>query len=123
MDRHVTVSSSFHLNAGLGGDQPGWMSRFIDYFVVCGLGTEVKTVDGEAGFLGVSRKDGDPIYYVPDLNPLDFYPQKEHKKFCVPEGLSMVRYRWYSLSVTLLSSWVLPWINYLGYSSCIFKPP
>ena len=76
--------------SAMAADQPGWMSRFIDYFVVCGLGTEVKTVDNQMGFLGVATKDGEPIYYVPDLFPLDFYPQKEHRKFCVPEGLSMV---------------------------------
>lgn len=68
---------------------PGWMSRFIDYFVVCGLGMEVKTMEGRPGFHG-SSKDGVPIAYQPDMMPLDFFPQKEHKKFGVPEGLPMV---------------------------------
>lgn len=69
---------------------PGWTFRFIDYFVVCGLGMEVRTMEGQAGFQGL-QKDGVPISYQPDMFPLDFYPQAEHKKFKVPEGLPMVR--------------------------------
>ncbi|CAI5948170.1 unnamed protein product, partial [Closterium sp. NIES-65] len=70
---------------------PGWSTRLIDYFVVCGLGAEVRTMDGQRGFHGVTARDGDPMLYQPQMTPLDFYPPKEHKKFGVPEGLPMVR--------------------------------
>ncbi|CAI7900487.1 unnamed protein product [Closterium sp. NIES-54] len=69
---------------------PGWSTRLIDYFVVCGLGAEVRTMDGQRGFHGVTARDGDPMLYQPQMTPLDFYPPKEHKKFGVPEGLPMV---------------------------------
>ncbi|CAI5466151.1 unnamed protein product [Closterium sp. Yama58-4] len=69
---------------------PGWATRLIDYFVVCGLGAEVRTMDGQRGFHGVTARDGDPVLYQPQMTPLDFYPPKEHKKFGVPEGLPMV---------------------------------
>ncbi|GJP36339.1 hypothetical protein CLOM_g20858 [Closterium sp. NIES-68] len=69
---------------------PGWSTRFIDYFVVCGLGAELRTMDGQRGFHGVTGRDGEPVLYQPQMTPLDFYPTKEHKKFGVPEGLPMV---------------------------------
>lgn len=42
------------------------MKQLLEYFVVCGIGPEIRTVDGEKGFHGTD------VFYLASL--LDLYP-------------------------------------------------
>ncbi|KAL5726231.1 Scytalone dehydratase [Ranunculus cassubicifolius] len=52
------------------------MSRVFEYFVVCGLGPEIRTVDGSKGFHGTG------VMYLPSL--LDQYPPSTHSLYPPP---------------------------------------
>eukprot|EP00271_Cylindrocystis_brebissonii_P022094 TRINITY_DN830_c0_g9_i1.p1 TRINITY_DN830_c0_g9~~TRINITY_DN830_c0_g9_i1.p1 ORF type:complete len:1306 (+),score=216.55 TRINITY_DN830_c0_g9_i1:618-4535(+) len=56
--------------------------RFVDYFAVCGLDTELVTSRNERGFQG-----GRGTRYIPSV--LDKYPQEKHRHFELPLHLSM----------------------------------
>ena len=46
------------------------MSQLFEYFVVCGIGPEIRTLDGEKGFHGTG------VFYLASL--LDQYPTPTH---------------------------------------------
>ncbi|KAJ8752743.1 hypothetical protein K2173_007053 [Erythroxylum novogranatense] len=52
------------------------MARIFEYFVVCGLGPEIRTVDGNKGFHGTG------LMYLPSL--LDQYPPDNHSLYPPP---------------------------------------
>lgn len=58
------------------------MARIFEYFVVCGLGPEIRTVDGNKGFHGTG------VMYLPSL--LDQYPPDNHSLYPPPPQLSTV---------------------------------
>lgn len=45
-------------------------SRIFEYFVVCGIGPEIRTLDGNKGY------EGTGVLYLPSL--LDQYPPSDH---------------------------------------------
>lgn len=53
------------------------MARMFEYFVVCGLGPEIRTVDGNRGFHGTGG-----VQYLPSL--LDEYPPPNHSLYPPP---------------------------------------
>lgn len=53
------------------------MARIFEYFVVCGLGPEIRTVDGNRGFHGTGG-----VQYLPSL--LDQYPPSNHSLYPPP---------------------------------------
>ncbi|KAG5536220.1 hypothetical protein RHGRI_023863 [Rhododendron griersonianum] len=53
------------------------MARMFEYFVVCGLGPEIRTVDGNRGFHGTGG-----VQYLPSL--LDQYPPPNHSLYPPP---------------------------------------
>ncbi|CAI5512244.1 unnamed protein product [Closterium sp. Naga37s-1] len=67
-------------------DGPLWKTRFLDYFVVCGLGLDLRLMDGTRGFHGM-KSHGVRISYMPVL--IDRLPAEEHKKFKIPEMLPL----------------------------------
>uniref|UniRef100_A0A5B6ZZH0 UDENN domain-containing protein n=1 Tax=Davidia involucrata TaxID=16924 RepID=A0A5B6ZZH0_DAVIN len=52
------------------------MARIFEYFVVCGLGPEIRTLDGNRGFHGTG------VFYLPSL--LDQYPLPNHSLYPPP---------------------------------------
>ncbi|KAA8542690.1 hypothetical protein F0562_023811 [Nyssa sinensis] len=52
------------------------MARVFEYFVVCGLGPEIRTLDGNRGFHGTE------VMYLPSL--LDQYPPPNHSLYPPP---------------------------------------
>ncbi|XP_047337287.1 DENN domain and WD repeat-containing protein SCD1 isoform X1 [Impatiens glandulifera] len=52
------------------------MARLFEYFVVCGLGPEIRTLDGNKGFYGTG------IMYLPSL--IDQYPPPNHTLYPPP---------------------------------------
>lgn len=56
-------------------------NRFIDYFVVCGLGPELVSIEGQKGYHGTAAK------YQPAL--LDQLPVKDHPDGGLPPQLPM----------------------------------
>lgn len=52
-----------------------WMARIFEYFVVCGIGPEIRTLDGNKGFHGFG------YLYLPSL--LDQYPPSNNSR-CPP---------------------------------------
>lgn len=52
------------------------MSRIFEYFVVCGIGPEIRTIDGNKGFHGTG------CFYLPSL--LDQYPPLDHTLYPPP---------------------------------------
>ncbi|KAK7251597.1 hypothetical protein RIF29_34931 [Crotalaria pallida] len=52
------------------------MSRIFEYFVVCGIGPEIRTVDGNKGYHGTG------CFYLPSL--LDQYPPSDHTLYPPP---------------------------------------
>lgn len=65
------------------GTEAGWrllpvseMARIFEYFVVCGIGPEIRTLYEEKGFHGTG------IMYLPSL--LDQYPPSDHKLYPPP---------------------------------------
>ncbi|KAK6925237.1 cDENN domain [Dillenia turbinata] len=52
------------------------MARIFEYFVVCGIGPEIRTLDGNKGFHGTSEM------YLPSL--LDQYPPTDHSLYPPP---------------------------------------
>ncbi|CAK9147765.1 unnamed protein product [Ilex paraguariensis] len=52
------------------------MARLFEYFVVCGLGPEIRTLDGNRGFHGTEEM------YLPSL--LDQYPPPNHSLYPPP---------------------------------------
>ncbi|GMQ11246.1 hypothetical protein CsSME_00053950 [Camellia sinensis var. sinensis] len=52
------------------------MARIFEYFVVCGLGPEIRTLDGNRGFHGTL------VMYLPSL--LDQYPPSNHTLYPPP---------------------------------------
>ena len=68
--------------------EPLWKNRFIDYFVVCGLGLDLKLMDGTRGFHGM-KVQGERVSYMPTV--IDRLPVDDHKKFKIPEMLQLVR--------------------------------
>lgn len=52
------------------------MARIFEYFVVCGIGPEIRTLDGSKGFQGTS------VMYLPSL--LDQYPPSNHSLYPPP---------------------------------------
>lgn len=51
-------------------------SRIFEYFVVCGIGPEIQTLDGDKGFQGTG------IMYMPSL--LDQFPPSNHSLYPPP---------------------------------------
>ncbi|KAL3512265.1 hypothetical protein ACH5RR_024982 [Cinchona calisaya] len=51
-------------------------NRIFEYFVVCGIGPEIRTLDGERGY------QGNGIMYLPSL--LDQYPPSDHTLYPPP---------------------------------------
>lgn len=52
------------------------MARIFEYFVVCGIGPEIRTLDGNKGFHGAG------VLYLPSL--LDQYPPPNHSLYPPP---------------------------------------
>ncbi|KAB1212617.1 Myotubularin-related protein 13 [Morella rubra] len=52
------------------------MARIFEYFVVCGIGPEIRTLDGDKGFHGTG------VMYLPSL--LDQYPPPNHSLYPPP---------------------------------------
>lgn len=52
------------------------MSRIFEYFVVCGIGPEIRTYDGSKGYHGTG------VMYLPSL--LDQYPPPNHTLYPPP---------------------------------------
>lgn len=52
------------------------MARIFEYFVVCGIGTEIRTLDGNRGYHGAG------VMYMPAL--LDQYPPSNHTLYPPP---------------------------------------
>lgn len=52
------------------------MGRIFEYFVVCGLGPEMRTLDGDLGFHGLDTN------YLPSL--LDQFPPSDHSLYPPP---------------------------------------
>ncbi|XP_043715724.1 DENN domain and WD repeat-containing protein SCD1 isoform X2 [Telopea speciosissima] len=52
------------------------MARIFEYFVVCGIGPEIRTLDGNRGFHGTG------VMYLPSL--LDQYPPSNHSLYPPP---------------------------------------
>ena len=52
------------------------MARIFEYFVVCGLGPEIRTLDGTKGYHGTE------FMYLPSL--LDQYPPLNHSLYPPP---------------------------------------
>lgn len=52
------------------------MARIFEYFVVCGIGPEIRTLDGDKGFHGAG------VFYLPSL--LDQYPPLNHSLYPPP---------------------------------------
>ncbi|XP_051119738.1 DENN domain and WD repeat-containing protein SCD1 [Andrographis paniculata] len=52
------------------------MARIFEYFVVCGIGPEIRTLDGNRGYHGTG------IMYLPSL--LDQYPPSDHSLYPPP---------------------------------------
>ncbi|XP_019446275.1 PREDICTED: DENN domain and WD repeat-containing protein SCD1 isoform X2 [Lupinus angustifolius] len=52
------------------------MARIFEYFVVCGIGPEIRTVDGNKGYHGTG------CFYLPSL--LDQYPPSDHTLYPPP---------------------------------------
>lgn len=68
------------------------MAGIFEYFVVCGIGPEIRTLEGEKGFHGVL------VMYLPSL--LDQYPPPNHTLYPPPPPQ-------------------LPTVSYEFHSSCI----
>ena len=51
-------------------------NRIFEYFVVCGIGPEIRTLDGERGY------HGSEFIYLPSL--LDQYPPTDHTLYPPP---------------------------------------
>lgn len=52
------------------------MARIFEYFVVCGIGPEIRTLDGNRGYHGAG------VMYLPSL--LDQYPPSNHTLYPPP---------------------------------------
>ncbi|CAL5442208.1 unnamed protein product [Camellia sinensis] len=61
------------------------MARIFEYFVVCGLGPEIRTLDGNRGFHGTL------VMYLPSL--LDQYPPSNHTLYPPPPPQLPTRYK------------------------------
>lgn len=66
----------------------GWKSRFLDYFMVCGMGVHLKSTRHGKGWHGVST-DGEKVRYEPSL--VERFPETDHKDFEIPALLAQVR--------------------------------
>lgn len=64
------------------------MARILEYFVVCGMGPEIRTLYEEKGFHGTE------IMYLPSL--LDQYPPSDHKLYSPPPQLPTVSLQMFS---------------------------
>ena len=70
-----TISLSL-LERGSTVDRHCSMAPIFEYFVVCGIGPEIRTLDGDKGF------HGNGVMYLPSL--LDQYPPLNHSLYPSP---------------------------------------
>lgn len=83
--RQRTLRSSKRSNPS----EPTEMARIFEYFVVCGIGPEIRTLDGTKGYHGVG------IMYLPSL--LDQFPPPNHS-LCPPPPPQLSTVRIFSMS-------------------------